>query len=219
MFRMSNHMGFGVIPKLMALSVFDSATSTASTIVAPASIVPGDLIVLFDSAVSTGTPSTVTPTGFTNINTVTVGTATIRKSICSYKIAVGDEGGATITGMNGNQQNGKMIYVFRGNVAITSVVVGDVGSQGTDGDPVAQTITSASGIPPLVVFGAYAGGTAVSPRTFTVGGSSAKDGEITSSTSAYLAYKIYDSAPSDVVVDMEDETVNNTLQSFYLQAA
>ena len=59
----------------------------------------------------------------------------------------------------------------------------------------------------------------VNPRTFTVGGSAAKDGETQAtggSADNWLAYKIYNSSPADVVIDQDDEGDNNALVSCYI---
>lgn len=202
---------------LTTLSIRASATSTAATITGPASITAGDLLVLWDMATNAATlPTSVIPTGFTSIVDFTVGS--VRKGIASYKIANGSEASASLTGMNGNTTNDKALYVVQGNQAIASATPTDVGSEGTTGNPVAQTVTSGSGAAPLIVFGCYGSSGIIDPRTFTVGGVGAKDGEINPDTDLYLAYKIYNSSPADVVVDMDDEGTN-IMASFYIACA
>jgi hypothetical protein len=195
-----------------------SATSTASTITFPGGIIAGDLIVLLDVASTAGSPpSAVTPSGFTQIGSSITGTST--RQTLWLKLAAGTETG-NLTGMNGTT-NRKAMYVFRGNVAATAVNSGSVGGQMTAGNPTAQNVTASSGTPPLVVIGAYSvfGSSAtVNPRTM----SPAKDGEIEAGgagADAWLAYKIYNSSPSDVSVDMDDEFSDNGLQSCYITMA
>lgn len=197
---------------LTTLSFQADATSTSDTITGPASIAAGDLLVLWDGAHNlSGLPTSVVPTGFTSI--VSFNDGSNDRAIASYKIADGSEASATITGMNGNISDDKMLYVFRGNQAISSVSALDIASESTAGNPTAQVVNASGGTPPLIVFGCYfVPGAAVDPRTFNP----AKDGEITSSTRAYLAYKIYNSSPADVTVDMDDELDTNMLASFYL---
>lgn len=220
---MANHLiGFGAIPPalgggLTSISLFASNTSTGSTIAVPASILAGDLLLLLDRAGNISTsPTSVTPGDFTNIADTAGGSTT--RMISSYKKALGSESGATLTGMNGNLNNNKALYVFRGNVAAGTITPSSPNAQGTTGDPDAQTVLAAAGVAPLVVFGGYGATTAVDTRTFTVAGVGAKDGEINPSTLLYLAYKIYNAAPADVVVDMADEGTN-ILQSFFVQMA
>lgn len=202
--------------QLTTLSEQASATSTSSSVTGPASIAEGDLLVLLDRAQSSiSVPAKVIPSGFTEIADTNDGIYT--RQVASYKIADGSEASASLTGMNGAVSNDKALYVFRGDVAITSVNVSTPNAEITSIDPAQQTVSASGGTAPLVVLACY--GTyflyAISPRTF----SPAKDGEINSGTDLYLAYKIYNSSPSDVTVDMDDEGFYNTLQSFYIECS
>lgn len=190
-----------------------SSSSSSSTIVIPGNIQAGDIIVLTDKAAgTTGIPTTVVPTGFTSIINSSGGTARL---ISSYKIADGTESGTTITGMNGASSNRKALVVLRPDAPATSVTAFSTAGQVTDGNPTLQTVTAGSGTPALVVFGVYGtDSTAIAPRTF----SPAPDAEITPATNHYLAYKIYNADPVNTSVDMDDEGLDNCLQSFYIQA-
>ena len=118
----------------------------------------------------------------------------------------------------------KAMYVFRGNIPATSLVLGGNGTNSTAGDPAAQNVTAGSANPPLVVFGVYGAiglsGT-VNPRTF----STTKDAEIeavgdgtfSNDVDLWLAYKIYNTAPADTSIDMDDEGTGNFLMSGYIQ--
>lgn len=163
-------------------------------------------------------PTDVVLTNFTRItaNTFVIAGVSGIRGVASYKICDGTEDGAALTGMDGTTSDAKMIYLLRATRAIVGVAVGSLAADPNTGNPAGQTVASAAGVAPLAVFGCYGSTGAVDPRTFTVGGSAAKDGEITPATRAYLAYKIYDAAPADVVVDMDDEG-SNLLASFYLQ--
>lgn len=200
----------GAAPTSVAFQA--SAISTAATITAPATINAGDILVLADNAIGTVTPSTVVPTGFTSVVNTNDG---IMRQIVSYKIADGTEDGGTITGMNGNQFNAKALLQFRPDTAASSLALSTPNAQVTDANPTAQNVAASGGAVPLIVFAAYCSGGAVSPRTF----SPAKDGEVTPDTFLYLAYKIYNSAPANVSVDMDDEGNSNMLQSFYASIA
>lgn len=199
----------------LTLSQVLSATSTGTTIAWPATLAAGDLAVLVDSADSTldgVPPSTVVPSGFTSI--VNTANGTSHRQICSYKILTGSESGS-LSGMNGVDNDRKAMVIFRGSSPITSVSVGSATGQQTTTNPTAQVPAASGGVAPLIVFGAYFATSAVSPRNFTP----AKDGEVNPSTNLYLAWKIYNSAPADVTIDMDDEGILNILQSFYLQVS
>jgi hypothetical protein len=193
---------------LTSLSQVLSATSLAATITVPAGVQGGDLLVLLDNALGATVPATVIPTGFTSIGNINDGGQA--RQILSYKIADGSEASTSITGMDSTSET-KALYVFRGDAPITSASPASVNGEATTGNPVSQTVTSGSGLAPLIVIGGYGANVAVSPRTM----SPAKDGEINPSTVMYLAYKIYNLSPSDVSVDMDDEGINY-LQSCYI---
>jgi hypothetical protein len=199
----------------ITLSQVASATSTSATITGPAGITAGDLLVLWDTAASfASVPTVVVPTGFSSISNQNNGTN--NRAILSAKIADGSEASASITGMNGDSANLKSLYVFRGSVPLTAFVANDVGQEITANNPSAQTCNASGGAVPLVVIGAYRSPGVIDPRTFTVGGSDAKDGEINPAATNYLAYKIYNSAPADVTIDMDDEGSINVLVSTYI---
>lgn len=202
----------GAVPAT-SLTQEGSATSSASTITAPATIQAGDVIFMADKAAgSTSVPATVVPTGFTAI--VNTSSGITERMICSYKIADGSEASASITGMNGNSSNRKAIYVIRANKAAIAVKPKSVNGQITDGNPTLQTVTASTGIPALVIFGVYGtDSAAISPRTF----STTADGEINPATNFYMAYKIYNSSPANTSIDMDDEGLGNALQSFYAE--
>jgi len=92
-------------------------------------------------------------------------------------------------------------------------------SEFTSGNPAAQTVNASGGAPPLIVLGCYVAAiNAVNPRTFNP----AKDGEIQATAvdgpeDLWLAYKIYNSSPADVAIDMDDEGLFNALVSCYIQ--
>lgn len=206
--------GFNANRNLRHIGFFASAVATDGdpTVTAPAGILRGDLIVLLDRVSQTGLPTAVVPSGFTQIRSDNDGSSV--RMIPSYKIALGTEGGTSITGMAaGSFEDGKALAVFRGNVPISGVSIASSAGQITNGNPTSQNVTAASGVSPLIVIGGYASNAAVNPRTFTP----AKDGEINPDTLLYLAYKIYNADPADTAIDMDDEGSGNGLQSFYLK--
>lgn len=205
---------------LTSISLFDSATqgnsSSSAAITVPSGVQAGDLLVLQDFALhSGGVPTAVTPTGWTNIVDTS---GTPARLMISYKLADGSEGGTSVTGM-GDASNMKCLYIFRGDAPATLLTASTPNQQNTGSNPSSQTVSASGQTTPLVIIGGYAAvaGT-VSPRTF----SPAKDGEIEQTSVAllsadtWLAYKIYNSSPANVSVDMDDES-NNYLASFYVQ--
>lgn len=198
---------------VQVISFRDSATSTTQTITAPSSVRNGDLLVLYDSAqnlLNTTIPTSVTPTGFTSILDNTVGTN--RRIICSYKVATNSDASATITGMNGDNNNSKILLVFS-TKGRASVSVFDIGYEATNNDPIAQTITSGSGRAPLVAICFIRNSDGNYSMTPT------QDGVVTVGTAEFGLYKIYNSTPADVTVDTTDGGNNNFLISFYIQVS
>lgn len=197
------------------LSFVDSAVSEdVSTVMAPASIQAGDILVLYDIAQGTfNLPPTVVPTGFTPIDNITTGTGPgSLRSIISYKLAVGGEANAVLTGLSGIFAD-KVLMVMRRNPPASSLTIGSVNTQVMDADPSPQLVTASGGGSPLVVFGCSSG-QSTTQRTMTP----PQDGQVTVAATTWIAYKIFNSSPADVTVDMADEGGGNFLQSFYIQA-
>jgi hypothetical protein len=193
-----------------------SSTSTTSTITAPAGIIAGDLLVLMDSATSAlSTPTSVIPAGFTQITQSNgTGGGAGQRQILSYKLADGSEAGASITGMTGNFLR-KVLATFRGNVPATAVTPAGAAAQTTSGNPSAQIVPSGIGIGPLVVVAAYGAIQAIDPRSFTP----SADGELfpAGTDDGYFKFKIYNSSPANVTVDMDDEGDVQSLTSCYIE--
>jgi hypothetical protein len=206
--------GQGQAP-LATLAPVASGTSTAANgaITASAPIQAGDLLVVAGSC--SGSTSASLPPGFTTVLAV-IDTATSKDGI-GFKVADGSEG-TTVTGFSaiGTTPGAtNLLLVFRGNVPVGSVSANSPVTSGvTAANPAAQVVPAAAATPPLIVFAAYASSGAVDPRSMTP----AKDGEINVGTNTYLAYKIYNSSPANVTVDMDDEGTNE-LSSFYLSCS
>lgn len=200
--------------ELTTITFRSSATSTTDTITGPADIAAGDLLVLLDRALNgSGIPTEVVPTDFNIINSMNNGVT--RRQILSYKIADGSEASASLTGMNGTSSDLKILAVFQGDTAISSVTVQDVNGEITDGDPAAQVKNASGGAVPLIVIGGYGSSLTINPRTWTGGTPS----ELSNGTIQYLLYEIFNSSPADITVNMDDEGAGNGLQSCYLECA
>jgi hypothetical protein len=191
-------------------------TSIASTITAPATINAGDLLVLVDRGMSDpGPPANVTPSGFTSIQTL-AGSTYSRYNI-SYKIAVGNEDSSTITGINGSLANLKTLFRFVPSNAIITVTIGSLNHEVTDGNPVSQSCLASAGSVPLIVFGIYAttGNIDNATKVFNP----AQDTEVQNGVYLLSRYKIYNTAPQNTTIDIDDQGSENMLTSFYLAVA
>jgi hypothetical protein len=200
---------------------FDSATSKSATIQVPPGVRAGDIIVLADYAIEDGDePDLVIPSGFTSwmdYGGDTSASGWESRLLASYKIAAGTEGGTNLTGMAGDEES-KALVVFRPNFAVGAVTRTDSGGSNTNSNPAPVSILSGAGAPPLIVFGFYAVASgSISPRTMTP----AKDSEINAAGDPvlYMAWKIYNSSPANVQIDMDDEGNLNTLAGGFLEVA
>ncbi len=171
----------------------------------PASMVAGDLLILAQYSQTSG--GYTTPSGFTSIIRVDNAAGAAPDPYCefSYKIATGAETG-TLAGMTGGYS---VLQRFRGSRAITGATVGFSSAQATDANPSAIVITSGSGIPPLVVVGMEAGVGAFSTFSPAADGAGNNNG-------FQCAYKVYNSLPADVTIDMNDGGNDNVLMGIYL---
>ena len=207
----------------MSLSRVSGATSTGSTVVCP-TVQDGDLLVLYDCGTSTGSaPTKVIPTDFTEAYSWTSGTAPRPTGAISYAVvAPGTSGtwsGSTITGIDGNIGDAKMLEVFRestGKIGAVTVFKSSPASNTSTGDPSDIVVPGSGKAVPGIVIGSYfAGSGTVSPRTM----SPAKTSEDNADTANYIAWKLYDSSPADVTVGMDDEGSLNVVGGCYLQLA
>lgn len=219
-------MSFIINPYVFAAAAASSITMVASntfagtttaTITLPADIQSGDLIALYDfsdGALNGVAPSLVTPTGFTSVGSTT---GNLRRSAISYKVAAGTEGGTSITGMGGADNDQiKIVLVFRGSSVITAASSFDYAGQHTSGTPTTQTVDANAGTPPLIILAAYGdvgGSGVVNVRGF----STTKDGEVASGTKVYFAWKAYITSPASTAITMNDEGNDNVMNSCYIQ--
>lgn len=208
--------GANDVAAVTTLTQVDSATSTAATITVPASVVEGDILVLVDMAISLfSSPSKVVPGDFTEVRSEVILASNIGVRLTtSVKLATSSDGGTSKTGQDGGFLDNKIMCVYRGDIPVTSITVGATNGQATGGNPSSQTVLSGAGTPPLVVIGAYGCNGTTDPRTM----SPAKDGEANSGQ-CYQAWKIYNSSPANVSVDMDDEGNQNAIISTFIEAS
>lgn len=189
--------------------------STGSTIKVPNTAAAGDLAVLVDWKTATaGTPTAVTPSGWTNI--VNASGVNSRLMI-SAKLVVLADVGATQTCMSGDSSNRMILAVFRGSRAIGAFASGSATGEVAATNLAAQTVAASGVQTPLVVLAAY-GTTDTSPTGKTF--SPTQDGSESIETKLELRYKIYNTAPADVSVDFNNGTsATNALGALYLRVS
>ena len=235
MLKVQNLIGFGVGGSIAkTISIFDvndvayssNADGGGSTITVPNGVIAGDVIIVRDLICAGTLPSAVTPSGFTLDSNLSFSNTNQARGTILHKIATGSEGGTTLTLMAtapaSDDITSKELLIVRGSLPITAVGVSTPNTQGTSGNPNAQNVAASGGVAPLIVLGAYSDAIdgpslvsagSVGTRSF----SPAKDAEVSGYAGSYLAYKIYNSSPADVSIDMNDEGNVNLLQSLYMQ--
>ncbi|MFM7796261.1 MAG: hypothetical protein ACKO7N_05795 [Candidatus Nitrosotenuis sp.] len=212
-------------PRVATLTQQSSASSSTQSVTLPSAMNGQDLLILYSRATGVadaGPPNDTTPSGWTKITTVTTSrtvssVVTDRRHSMYYRLAAGTFGSSSSTASTsvsafdaslGGYEN--LVYTFRGDIAPTTITSFSVGTTGTNANPAALTVAGSTNSVPMVILAGYSADAAVDPRTFTVGGSAAKDAELSLVTSFYLAYKIYNSSPADVSIDMDDEGAHNS---------
>ena len=194
-----------------------SAISSTSSITIPASAQAGDIAILLDRAGNTsGTyPTLVTPSGWTNLANTTqqyAGSVSMRAAI-AYKVLAAGEAGTSVTCTNAVNSNSKIMLVFRPSQATGWTISASTPvTQGTAGDPTAQTIAASGAVAPVIQYASlactYADTAAYSSATgFTT---------VASGTRLLGAYMTQDTSPTDGSVDSNAVTYGLVLQSGYL---
>lgn len=190
----------GSHPVPTELTFFDEVIATgADPVVIPETVKVGDLMVL--SLVQT------IPDGWQEV--------TESNPALSVKIATEADIGATVfsSGSAGNPYDVSLLQIFRADVPITSFTVNSVVS-GTGGDPGDQTITASAATNPAVVIAHWTCLSTdegrVDPRTASPAMDAETHGLLNNSPGSfdrdhYLAFKIYNSSPADITIDMDDE--------------
>jgi len=106
------------------LSLRSSATSSTNSIIMP-KVELGDTVILIDLAVNTsGIPTAVVPTGFTQRLNTSSGTTLL--TTYYRQILSANETGSTLTCSNGTQDNAKILLIISGRMGAS------FGTQGTD---------------------------------------------------------------------------------------
>lgn len=207
--------GIGLIAARAApltLAYQASANSTASTITWP-SIQANDIAFIADRANGTSLPAEVVPTGFTKITRACVTSGNHRLTV-SYKILTGSESGS-LTGQNGNQNNQKVMQIFRPSQAVSTINFGGLVAQQTDADPASRTVQASGSRTPSIVFGIVS--TPSATTSFATASPSFDGTDATSNTRTVMGYKVYNTSPSDHTIDMADAGNDNIFSTFVAQ--
>lgn len=201
----------------MTISFVNSAVSDTHEIIIPSDAAIGDLAVYLNFAVDgdTSAPTDVVPTDWTGLIEVeNDGIVQASRGRASYKILVSGDPGSTITGMNGNQQDSNVMFVFRSSTGIFSVTPSTWQGSRSTGNPSAISLTaSAGGVPSVVI--AYCATDNTTAEFSTA--SPSFTAEVESANGGINAgYIIYSSSPQNHTVDMNDLDNRNTLVGGYI---
>lgn len=217
MLRVNALAGFGGKARLPSLtfSFVDFSESASNVLSVVPGVQAGDVAYLFEYGYSfSGRPSLVPPSGWTNL-VDNAEVANVRAAVFRKILTAGDISAGSITGMNGDLLDQKVMLAFRPSSTIGTMTDSTWAQKGTDGNPVAQTIAGAGQPAPLLAVGfACVAGGAPDPFSWTP----AYDALITPVTTAIFtraAYKTYNTSPADISVDMDDEGGGNVLTCGY----
>lgn len=190
---------------VQGLTYVSSATSTGSTIVIPSDAAIGDLAILWDAAENDPfSPSAVDPSGWTEmLNILSYYYIVARTVVCRKKLVSGDPG-ATITGMNGNVANRKLMVILRPNKAIGTITTLNYAKQSTDTQP-ADQVKSTQTAPYVVIGGAYCD---VAPAF-----SSAWYDQQFTNNNLLAGFKIFNSGPASTTINLSTYGTDNSLVS------
>jgi hypothetical protein len=214
MLQVNQLTGFGGGPApITSLAFQTSADSDTQTITCP-TVSPGDVGVLLDGAVNaSGTPTNVIPSGFTQLQTSNIDFA---RTTMSYKVFDGSEDGSSLTGMNGNASNAKVLLVFRPNGVVTSVGVSTFLQETTNGNPASQVIAASGQAAPLIRLAGAAVGSNSTPPPFAAGTFDATVTKAGGFSALRAGYTVQNSSPSDDTVDLGDNGNGNCLMSGWM---
>ena len=142
-----------------SISVFSEEREIGTTINYPANMADDDVAVLFQCSfnnTSNSLPTKVIPTGFTEIDDITLDTGNEFRVVSAYKKALSTDSSTTITGMNA-ESDVKFLFIIRGTSNPT-VSVGSTNKESSTGSDISsQTVTlpsnsDSSDTEPIMVF-------------------------------------------------------------------
>jgi hypothetical protein len=211
-----NHLsgfGGGASAPVTSVAFQTSADSDAQTITCP-TVSAGDIGILLDGAVNgSGIPTNVIPAGFTQLQTSNIDFA---RTTMSYKVFDGSEDGSSLTGMNGDASNAKVLLIFRPNGVVSSVGLSTFLQETTNGNPASQAIAASGQSAPLIRLASAAVGSNSTPPPFAAGTFDATVTKAGSFSAIRAGYTVQNSAPSDDTVDVGDNGNGNCLMSGWM---
>jgi hypothetical protein len=215
--------------------VDDESGSDTSSIVVPTDVKAGDLLLFANMAIKTSVVTPTVPSGFTKVLPVTQGGVAYGPVNISgtnyyfhyaigYKIAVGDEGGTSLSSMSFtsavNPGSALAVAVLRGNRKVTGVTRKDDFLEGDVDGEVSEIITSGSGAVPLLAVGLYANlAVSWSSENQRQMSPSADDETIFGASNHALRWKFFaqNSTPSNVTCTMASAAQRRVLGTLYLE--
>lgn len=204
------YMGGGVTE---LTHVADATGSNVAQVSVPGSAGSGDIAVMFDWAVG-GTIAGGTPSGWTVAQSVTGAGG---EAGVYYKVLVGGDVGATITGLTTATIRRQIISVFRPDDDIDGVTTGSGGAFSGSTDPPNQSVAaSGQATPVLVVAGQGASGTV--DMSSSPGFDGVIDDPLDATPNSRFGYKIYNSSPANHTIS-SSLTGSNALLSCYIRVS
>ena len=203
---MLSHALRAAVARNVSFSLVASDGAVSSSLVLPASIQQGNLLIIYNHSYNNSStiPTAATPSGFTQIYNQSLSTASkSARAIGSYKVANGTEGGTTITGMSGAVP---VIYVIvystnsvAPNVTLLYTGIGG-GASMTNANPTDYTLSLSGRTKPVVAVGACYNET---PAQISF--STTPDTQIPATDSSYrFAPKVFNTSPSNFSVTAGD---------------
>lgn len=198
--------------------VTSNNSSATITIPAGASESGDEFVVLFDTAFhnSAVVPTSVVPTGFTQITDYLEAGQSRTKVIVSYKKLTSGDAGASVTGMNDDQMTKQLVrYSF--SSAISTITVQDLEVYDAGTDIASVTIGASAGTTPLVAMGYASANNA--PSVSASWTPDYSDGQTDTGIVTLVEGDAQNSSGSDVTWDPSDVGTRNISITFYLEVA
>ena len=204
---------------MTTVAFLTSAISSTASVTIPATAQAGDIAILLDRAANTsGTYPTLTtslPAGWVNLANTTAQSSnpvSLRSAIF-YKVLEAGEPGSSITATSSSNSMSKLLLVFRPSQATGWTISASTPvTQGTTGNPTAQTIAASGAVAPVIQYASLACVFADTAAYSSAVGFTT----VASGTRLLGAYLTQDTSPSNSSVDSNAVTYGLVLQSGYL---
>lgn len=218
------HMPFVVGPPKLSgtrtIAIRNHTSSTGTTLtLSGLGISSGDLCVIANlCSDDTTTPTSVVPSGFTQLSTTDTGTGFGQHQRFNffYKVCTGSE--TTVSVMSGNQADDTLAVIWSKSSGTWGTPASVVNASDLSGatTPANQTITAGSGTAPLLVVGINC--VFINSPTGVVNliMSPTADASFTTSQYTSLGYKIYAASPANNTISSSSGS-STVLAGFYVQ--